>query len=166
MKCPLKAREGEEVLLAYVSGRITRENSIELKAHAVSCEGCSGWLRSQSAVWALLDEWEPAAVSFDFERKLYRKIDESRSQSWIERTAQALTAWVAQPVVPLALASVLVLTGFLVDHHSFQPQPATHVRQTIMPVDAGQLDKELDDLQLLQQLDLVKDETTRQPGSM
>ena len=45
--------------------------------HIEACPACREFAGGQQAVWQALDAWEPAAVSMDFDRRLYARIEQT-----------------------------------------------------------------------------------------
>ncbi len=85
------------------------------------------------AVNRALDEWQPEPVSPDFDRRLYRRIEQTRRRAWW---------WGWRPV--FALASAIALAVVLLQ----TPKPAP-----VKTVDADRLEQVLNDVDMLQQLD-------------
>ena len=136
----------EDVLLDYVAGSLTAAQVAAFKRHAKECSRCDALVASQAVVWRSLDEWKPAPVSAGFNRELWRRIDaEAAESSWTAR----LHFW--KQLAPLAALLALVVTGFLMDHHS-QPQ-VTPAAVAVSASEADQLERTLDDLQLLEAVD-------------
>ena len=76
MNCPIESPEGPALLLAYGSRRLDAHAAAALEQHLESCSACREFVAGQSAVWNALDLWEAAPVSPDFDRRLYRRIEE------------------------------------------------------------------------------------------
>jgi hypothetical protein len=137
----------EDVLLDYVAGSLAGAQLAEFERHAKECSRCDALVASQAAVWRSLDEWKPAPVSVGFNRELWRRIDaEAAAPSWWT----GLHFW--KQVAPLVAVLALVVTGFLMDQHSRRPvtRPAA---AAVSVSEADQLERALDDLQLLEAVD-------------
>lgn len=146
----------EEVLLDYTAGRLDREQTTMFEQHAETCARCGELRTAQAAVWRSLDEWTPAPVSAGFNRELWRRIDSDTGTPWRERFAEAMRLSFWKPALPLALATALVVTAFVFDHSPRSTQNATAKSTATLVVtvgDADQLDRALDDIQLLREVD-------------
>lgn len=147
----------EDMLLDYAAGRLSGTQAAVFEKHADTCLHCSALRRAQTAVWQSLDEWKPAPVSTGFNRELWRRIDaDARASSWTHELAAVLEFRFWTRLAPLAVAVALIVTGFVFDHASRQ----THTFQTNSPAaivvtasEADQLDRALDDIQLLGEVD-------------
>jgi len=137
----------EDVLLNYVAGSLNAAQMAEFERHAKECSRCDALAASQAAVWRSLDEWKPEPVSAGFNRELWRRIDaDATAPSWTAR----LSFW--KQVAPLAALLALVVTGFVMDHHS-HPAVTTPAAVAVSITEADQLERTLDDLQLLEAVD-------------
>lgn len=147
-------------------------STVALRAHVQECPACAALVRSQRSVWGLLDEWELAPPSSGFNREVYRRIESAGPESFWERCARFVFAWVDRPAVPLAAASLLILAGFFVEappRRVLPPSSAALPRVATPPEvqnDAQQINEAFDDLQLLHQLDVVKDEAPSASNGM
>jgi len=154
----------EDLLLDYTAGCLDPVQAALFERHADQCAHCAALRTAQAAVWRSLDEWNPAPVSAGFNRELWRRIDaDARKPSWSGEwmgewkrgfaAATQFSLW--KRVAPLAVAVALVVTGFVLDHSGNQPakpaNPATSIVLTIG--DAAQLERALDDIQLLHEVD-------------
>src|SRR5260370_12067865 len=114
MDCPIKTQGNTDWLLDYAAGRLRDERNGLLARHMETCGDCAGFVRAQQAVWNALDQWDPEAVSMDFDRRLYRSIEEARPSSGLPRMLRRLfrplqPLW--RPVLPLAAACLLIVAG-------------------------------------------------------
>jgi hypothetical protein len=158
MNCPLKSESTFDVLLDHAAGKLDRARSARLAQHAMLCAECSAFLAGQTELWQTLDAWEPEPVRMDFNRRLWHRIEAEVAAPWPIRGLRALAdslrmgAW--KPALPLAAAVVLVATGFMMDHPSTLPvnPPGVQTASGASAIDADQVEKTLDDLQLLLQL--------------
>jgi hypothetical protein len=141
----------QDVLLAYIAGRLDPAQSLLFEKHSEQCASCAALGMSQTAVWQSLDEWKPAPVSESFNRELWRRIDaDSRKRPWTLRFG----FW--KQLAPLAVAVALVITGYVFDHqgkHSVTIQLHDSPSIVVTASEADQLDRALDDIQLLQEVD-------------
>lgn len=168
MECPSKSRDGEAWLLAHVAGQLDAPKARWMAAHLRNCRLCAAAVRDQSAVWDLLDRFDTPAVGPQWTGALRRKIAEEPPASRVSRFFSNCRNWTARPALPLAVLTVLVTVGLFVDR-SGAPQFEIAVApvatspvaaQPVTPRDVEQLGSALEEFQLLQKLDLVKDEAT------
>jgi anti-sigma factor RsiW len=154
MNCPT-----EDVLLDYIAGRLNVAQAAQFERHADRCAHCGELRAAQSMLWRSLDEWKPAPVSAGFNRELWRRIDaDSVKTSWA-RAAFQFSFW--KRVAPLAVALALVVTGFVFDHSGKPVGVDAGVQSALgagAPIvvtvgEADQLDRALDDIQLLHEVD-------------
>ena len=147
----------EDVLLDYTAGCLDPAQAAMFERHAEQCAHCAALRNAQAAVWQSLDEWKPAAVSAGFNRELWRRIDvEAQTLSWSQRLVSAMHFKLWKQVAPLAVAMALVVTAFVLDHST--PQPGKVVSTTGAAIvvtvgEADQLERTLDDMQLLHEVD-------------
>jgi len=136
----------EDVLLDYVAGSLNAAQAAGFERHAKECSRCDALLASQAAVWRGLDEWKPEPVSAGFNRELWRRIDaEAAPPLW-----SALRFW--KQLAPLVAVLALVVTGYMLDHRAQQAVTAP-AAVTVSTSEADQLERALDDLQLLETVD-------------
>lgn len=138
----METRGSEDLLLDYVSGRLAPAAAAALERHFEHCERCRAWVNSQKAVWAAMESWEAPPAPADFDRNLYRQIEQEASRGW--RLWPALRF---RPAFSVALASALLAFAILVQF----PRPATEVEV----VDADRLERALDDVDMLRELSLA-----------
>jgi len=150
-RCPLQEGEQAALFLAWMEGTMTPEETARLEAHAAGCASCREVMEGQKAVWSALDAWEPETVSQDFNRRLYAAIDAGQAQPWWKRMLERAFPFPLRPAVPVAATCLLMIGVFL-----FQtPQPVElENKQAVMfdRVDVEQVDRSLDDLNLLREL--------------
>jgi anti-sigma factor RsiW len=149
MECPIQRRENADLLLAYCARRLDPETAAVLERHMQVCPACRAFGESQQAVWSALDLWEATPVSEDFDRRLYDRLGrEERAGFW-----SRVRPWFPvgfRPVLPVAVASAIVTVAFLVQSPSSAPSPAQ-----LETVDAEQVERVLDDLDMLRQLNVA-----------
>jgi hypothetical protein len=155
MNCPLKSESTIDVLLDRAAGKLDRVRSARLEQHMLTCADCAAFLAGQTELWQALDAWEPEPVRMDFSRRLWQRIELDAVAPWYRKVADAFRLGVWKPALPLAAAVVLVATAFVMDHPgTVGVTPSANVVSAgISAIDADQVEKTLDDLQLLRQLD-------------
>jgi len=158
MKCPLQSEETIDVLLDYSAGRLDRLRSALLERHMDACPACAAFRLEQTALWNALDAWEPEPVSMNFNRRLWQRIDAIAAAPWYRRFADAVHFGAWKPAFPLAAAAVLIAAGFMLDHQSSVPtQNSAAGAAGVSISEADQVERTLDDIQLLRQLDAASD---------
>jgi hypothetical protein len=158
MICPLNSEDTFDVLLDYSAGKLNRAQAARLEQHRLLCADCSAFLAGQTELWQSLDVWEPEPVSMDFNRRLWQRIETEAAPSWGRRLADFFARGAWKPVLPLTAAAVMVIGGFMMDHQASVPaiqsaHNSVDVAAAVSETDAELVEKTLDDLQLLSQLD-------------
>lgn len=153
MTCPIESRH-PEMLLAYAGGELGMDAARALELHLATCDACSSVVTEQVAVWKALDEWEPPVISADFNRRLYGRIEEGLRRSWWQRLTSPLREMPLRQALPLSATLGLLLMAGLILQHPDSLAPAPKPQGKI--VRAEQVEKTLDDLDLLRQFDSPK----------
>lgn len=154
MKCPIETRENAELLLSYSARRLDAETASMLEAHMASCSACREFRDSQTALWATLDEWEARPVSLDFDRRLYRRIEEQQQLGWWARLFGPARPMFLRPALPLAAtACLLLVAGFIIDTPVRRPAPVAEAPQVR---EVEQVERTLDDMEMLRQFNLAE----------
>jgi len=148
MNCPIEDRH-PEILVAYAAGELEREIARALERHLADCAACRPVVAGQTAVWKALDTWEAPPVSPDFDRRLYRRIEEGARLSWWERFTRPFRPMPLRQALPLTASAGLLLMAALLVYH---PGPIAPVAAQREAVRANQVENALDDLDLLRQL--------------
>ena len=124
MNCPIESRN-PEMLVAYAAGELDLETARALERHLAGCAACRSVAADQAAVWKALDAWEAPAVSPDFNRRLYRRIEQGVRLSWWERLTRTFRPMPLRQALPLtATAGLLLMAGLLLQH----PTPVAPAR--------------------------------------
>ena len=153
MRCPIETQENAELLLSYSARRLDPESTSILEAHMERCPACREFRDGQRALWEALDEWEARPVSPDFDRRLYRRIDEQDRMSWWAHIFGPLRPAFLRPALPLAAtACLVVVAGFLTVEPGRIAAPVAVESQQVR--EAEQVERALDDLEMLRQFDL------------
>jgi len=154
MRCPIETQENAELLLSYSARRLNPESTSILEAHMELCPACREFRDGQRALWEALDQWEARPVSPDFDRRLYRKIEEHEQQGWWSRVFGSMRPMMLRPALPLAAMACLVLVaGFIIDEPGKILAPATESSPVVR--EEEQVERTLDDLEMLRQFNLV-----------
>ena len=151
MNCPMETGENADPLLDYASGKLNAEARTQMEQHVVACPACREFAASQQSVWQALDAWEPAAVSLDFDRRLYRRIEQQ--VPWWTRLTQPLSPLFRHAVPVAATAGVVLMAGLLMYRPGEIPvtpgQATAQVQlETLQP---DQLETALDDMEMLRE---------------
>jgi anti-sigma factor RsiW len=158
MKCLIENRENAELLLAYCARKLDPETQTILERHLAACPECREFQKNQETVWQALDAWEAMPVSMDFDRRLYRRIEEEESRaSWWSRLMRPFRPMFAPALmtrsVPLAAAAcLLMIAGVILErpHDMAAPEDLADARmESIQP---DQVESTLDDMEMLRQL--------------
>lgn len=135
MNCPL--------LVTNEPGELLGQLAPETELHVAECARCAAFRMEHAALWGLLDEWQAEPVSADFNRRFWRSAEASQPGGFRSVLRALRTVWA--PAIPLVAMALLVAAGFLFDHRAAPPAP--HAK------DAEQVERALDDIQLLGQFD-------------
>ncbi len=155
MNCPLKRVETSDLLLEYSARRLDAARATLVARHVEVCAECSAFLAGQTAVWDALDAWEPPAVSMDFNRRLWQRIDRATEVPWYRGLLNALHGANWKPVFPMAAAVLVIAGAFVLDHQGERVVTPGAGTPGVSIIEADQLEQTLDDIQLLRQLDAV-----------
>jgi hypothetical protein len=136
------------VAVDYVRRTLAPEAAAAFERHLDLCAACRQAVNAQQAVWSALDAWEAPAISPDFNRRLYQRIEADRGRAWWRRLLEPVTPWSLRPVMPLA-AACLVLIAVLLFRAPSQPDRPARAADAI---DIEQVERTLDDLEMLREL--------------
>lgn len=155
MNCPFETEEKSEWLLAYCAGKLDAARAGALESHLKVCPVCRNTVRDQQAVWHALDCWETAPVSMDFDRRLRRRIERESRLSWWQRITRPLAPVLLHRGLPLAAAvSLLVMAGALFVEPEHETAFSGGSQASIESVQPDQVERTLEDIELLRQFTL------------
>jgi len=165
-KCLLKESERADVLLDPTTAAA--------HLHFASCPSCAQSSAQQSGLWLALDAWKVPEVSASFNRTLYEKIEAAIASPWYERWAVAIRQTFAQPSFAVAAVALFVVGGFVLDHPGGVVTPlwSAQVRSLhpgavqVSSTEAEQVERTLEDLEMLHQFDAGSDEKENTQKSM
>lgn len=148
--------EHSSELWESVALRTSGEVRPDLQSHLAGCEECRHALADRRAVWNALDVWEAPPVSPNFDTRLWREIEAQPPLTLGARLRQGF-AWNSRPLMPLAAAclTVVLAVGVSMSWRSGSGSPARPEK-----VDMEQVEKTLDDMDLLRTLTPVTAATT------
>jgi anti-sigma factor RsiW len=141
----------EEILIDYTAGNLDPAQAAAFERHAEGCARCAEFRSAQAAIWHDLETWKPAPVSEGFNRELWRRIDADAAGHTGWFSGLRFNIWKA--VAPLGVAVAVIVTAFVMDHSpkNVRPQPGSAV--VVTASDADRLERTLDDIQLLHEVD-------------
>lgn len=137
-----------ETLVSYAAGELDLETAQALEQHLASCSHCRAVAAEQAALWKALDKWQAPSVSLDFDRRLYRRMEEEARRSFWQRMAHPFRPMLLRQFVPLTVSAGLLLMVGLILEHPHKVATASHRAEAVR---AEQVERTLDDLELLQQ---------------
>lgn len=149
MRCPVQSRENADLLLAYCARKLDAESASLFERHLENCAECRAFTEAQQAVWRALDEWGNIPVAPDFNRRLYARIEAEERRGWWRRVAaQWANSFWLRPAAPVA---AMVLAALLIQMPHAPELPSVQVAET---VDVDRLERALEDLEMIRQLQL------------
>ncbi len=149
MECPQKSGHGSALFLSYTAGTLEPAKQIELERHLPICEACRKTAADQKAVWDDLDAWRPAAISEDFNARLYRRISEEDAAPAWRKLLRLPWGSLVRPAVPIAAACAALAVAFLVKDPLMRHNSPSTLPQKIS---IEQVERALDDMDMLKQL--------------
>ena len=151
MSCPVDSNENAEMLLAYCARKLRPEMVEVLERHMAVCPSCRQFAATQRAVWEALDTWEAAPVSADFNRRLYRRIEQDAGASIWERLLRPFRPVLVRQGLPIAAAAcLLVMAGVLLERPGQVSLPEETQAQ-VETVQPDQLDRALQDMEMIRE---------------
>jgi hypothetical protein len=145
VECPAKARQGPQVLIDYCAGTLATDVAASVGRHVEQCEACREFCREQDEVWSALDAWEPEPVSAGFDARLGERLSEADRREW--------WTWIWRPAIPVAAVAILVVAALLLRSPTGTNTPAG--TKNADAIDVDQVEKTLDDIDMLKQLYLT-----------
>jgi len=152
MNCPMKSQEEAAVLLDYCAGKLREDSARDVERHIAECAACAEFVTGQQALWSAMNEWHAPAVSAEFDARLERRLRETDSVSWIERLTQSLRPSFARPAFALAAVCLIMVAGLLLQNPRTALVPADDAHARVEKIELEQVEKALDDMQMLREL--------------
>ena len=147
MKCPLQIPEDAQVLVDYGAGRLDSQRTAALERHMENCASCREVTAGQREVIEVMNCWEAAPVSSDFDRRLYQRIEQE--VSWWDLMVRPFRPLLVRRGLPVAAAAcLLVLAGVMIQ----QPAGSPIARKDTVPVESvqpEQVEQALDAMEML-----------------
>jgi len=152
----MESGENRGFLLDYASGKLKAEARAQMEEHMAACPACREFAGGQQAVWSVLESWEPPAVSMDFDRRLYARIEQQ--VSWWTRLTRPLNPLVRHAVPIGAAAGVIIVAGLLMYHPAARPVIPAPQSAQVENLQPEQVEHALDDIEMLREFNhLVPD---------
>lgn len=152
MNCPMKSQQDAALLLDYCARRLNEGVARDVERHMAVCAGCAEFVAGQQALWSVMNDWPAPAVSENFDRRLERRIQETDSLSWIERMTRALRPAFARPALALGALCLVTAAGLLLQNSRTAVAPAGDAHVRVEKIEPEQVEKALDDMQMLREL--------------
>ena len=152
----METRERAGLVVGYCSGSLAAEEAAAVARHLETCAECRAVVEEQRRVWSALEAWEAPAVSTEFDQRLYARIEAAERRAWWRSPG-----WL-QPAFSVGLASVVVAAVLLVRIPS---APTTQVQSRSESVDIEQVERALEDMEMLKQLDATPATEAARPRS-
>lgn len=150
MECPVQNPEHADLLLNYCARRLDPETAAVLERHMEHCEACRAFGAAQRTVWEALEVWEAMPVSEEFDRRLYDRISREERRGFWGGLVHPWWPPKLRPALSLAAASAVAVVALLVQSPRSAPGPAE-----VEVMDAEQVERALNDLEMLRQVNLV-----------
>lgn len=128
----------ENLLVAYMDGRATDAERIDVDRHLLACSACRTRVEEFRNLWTVLDETPAPQVSPAFDARLRVRIAAEPQPSWF--------SWLPAPRMAMATALLLVLSVWVGTH------PATTDEVTLTADEEARAAK---DLQVLEDLNVL-----------
>src|SRR6516162_9556384 len=107
MRCPIESRK-TDLLLEYSGRGLEAAEARSLEQHLKSCTECRDFVAGQRTVWAALGEWEAPAISAEFDRRLYHRVE--TQVTWWERWFLPLRPLLIRHALPVSAAACMLIT--------------------------------------------------------
>ncbi|MBI3935288.1 MAG: zf-HC2 domain-containing protein [Acidobacteria bacterium] len=158
----MKCRDIEIHAIAYLDGKLARNEAVAVERHLAGCSACAERLHGFSDVSSRLDGWEPVQPSPSFNARLERRIlaEPATSAGWRER----ISFWFqmhpsGRPALAGALLGMMLFAVVLARYNPSAPFPLTpgsEGTQRVGTVSDGNDELALyRDLPVLEELDLL-----------
>jgi len=144
-RCPLQSEDHAQLLLSYCARRLDPARTAVLQRHIELCPSCRAFLESQQLVWDALDSWNNSPIARTFDTQLLQRIhDDPAPARWLGAVSRlAAISW--KPSLPAAAILALWIVAYPTQPTSAPPLDTSQ---------AEQVERALEDLDMLQQLQL------------
>ena len=123
---------------------MTPEAESEFVRHMSGCALCLELAEQQRSLWQALDQLQPLPISADFDRRLYARIAQDQPRGFFSWN------WSWRPAMPVAAACTALIAAFLIRGPILDQQRTPAVQHG--NVDIEQVERALDDIDMLKQL--------------
>jgi anti-sigma factor RsiW len=155
MNCPMETGGNAGLLLDFAAGKLKADVRAQMERHLETCTACSEFAGAQQTVWQALENWEPAEVSLDFDRRLYARIEQV---PWWTRLLRPLNPLFRHGVPIGAAAGVVIVAGLLMNRPAAVLAPPASQSAQVEALQPDQLEHALDDMETLREFNrLVPD---------
>jgi hypothetical protein len=151
-RCPLQSGDEGAILLSYLDRQLDSDSTAALDRHVTVCADCRRVVDAQRAVWSALDQWEPVAVSEDFDSRVMARIAVEEAPWWRRILAPADGWW--RPAIPVTAACAAVLAVAIWRGPTMSDHPQQ--QSTMDSTEAQQVEDALTDLDMLRQLGMTE----------
>ena len=152
VRCPLQSGDEGATLLSYLDRQLDPDTVLAFERHLSVCSECTRVVAAQRAVWKALEQWEPIAVSADFDERMMARIAAEQRPWWrrvLEFPVSGSGGW-WKPAMPLA-AACLALVAVSVWRGPLAPVPVA-----MDSAEVQQVEDVLADVDMLQQLGITE----------
>jgi anti-sigma factor RsiW len=161
MRCPIETQDGPE-LLAYTSGKLDAAAAAALEDHIRACSACRELTSSQRVVWEALDQWQPAPISADFDRRLYQRI--GQEVGWWDRLVRPFRPLFFRRGLPVAAAAgLLIVAGVLLERPIGAPPEVVQDSAQVEAVAPEQAEPALQEMEIMREFSLLVHQETPEP---
>jgi len=155
MNCPMETGGNAGLLLDFAAGKLKADARAQMERHIEDCPACGEFAGAQQTVWQAMDNWEPAEVSLDFDRRLYARIEQV---PWWTRLLRPLNPLFRHSVPVGAAACVVIMAGLLMNRPAAAPASPVSQSAQVEALQPEQLEHALDDMEMLREFNhLVPD---------
>lgn len=147
MNCPMESGENAGFLLDYAAGKLKAGARTQMEQHLEACPACREFAGAQQNVWQTLEDWEPAEVSLDFDRRLYARIEQD--VTWWTRLLRPLNPLFRHSVPIAAAAGLVIMAGLLMDRPVAVPPTPVQQSAQVESLQPEQLENALADMEML-----------------
>jgi anti-sigma factor RsiW len=136
-------------LLDYAAGKLKADARTQMEQHLESCTACREFAGAHQTVWQALEDWEPADVSLDFDRRLYARIEQD--VPWWSRLLRPLNPLFRHSMPIAAAAGVVIMAGLLMNRPAAPPSTPASQSAQVEALQPEQLEHALDDMEMLRE---------------
>ena len=152
VRCPMEAREGAELVLAYCSRRLDPDKSAWFERHLAACVSCQEMWRRRSRSGKRSIIWDALPIPRDFDRRLKWRIEAEERKPWPQRLTGLRPECVAASGDPGCLDGRFGLGRFPGSVPPTRPTPISRRRSETTEVE--QAERALEDLEMIRQFTL------------